>query len=145
MKLNKEDLVRLLLDYQGKFNSTLDDSKNNFDELRTKFTKLEADVNISRNINSKLSNRLINVERKCFANKQYTRRECLEISGIPPSVKDTELETKVLTILEEIDAPVDPGLVEDCHPSPSKGNPTKVIFKLNRRKDARKVPLNKKN
>ena len=40
MKLNKEDLVRLLLDYQGKFNSTLDDLKNNFDELKAKFTKL---------------------------------------------------------------------------------------------------------
>ena len=30
MKLNKEDFVRLLLDYQGKFNSILDDLKNNF-------------------------------------------------------------------------------------------------------------------
>ena len=27
MKLNKKDLVRLLLDYQGKFNSILDDLK----------------------------------------------------------------------------------------------------------------------
>ena len=47
MKQNKEDLVRLLLDYQGKFNSILDDLKNNFDELKTKFTKLVADLNIS--------------------------------------------------------------------------------------------------
>ena len=38
MKLNKEDLVRLLLDYQSKFNSVLDDSKINFDEIETKFT-----------------------------------------------------------------------------------------------------------
>ena len=123
MKLNKEDLVRFLLDYQGKFNSILDDLENNFDELKTKFTKLEADVNISKNANSKLSDRLISAERKCFANEQYSRRECLEISGIPTSVKDNELETKVLTILEKIDAPVDPGLVEDCHRLPSRGNP----------------------
>ena len=34
MKLNKEDLVRLLLDYQGKFNSFLNGLKNNFDNLR---------------------------------------------------------------------------------------------------------------
>ena len=32
MKLNKEDLVRLLLDYQCTFNSI--HFKNNFDELR---------------------------------------------------------------------------------------------------------------
>ena len=145
MKLNEKDLVRLLLDYQGKFDSILDDLKNNFDKLKTRFTKLAlaADVNISRNVNSKLSDRLINVERKCFANEQYSRTECLEISGIPPSVKDNELETKVLTILEEIDAPVGLGLVEDCHRLPSKGNPKKVILKLNRRKDASKVLLNK--
>ena len=47
MKLNKEDLVRLLLDYRGKFNSIQGDLKNNFGELKTKFTKLKADVNIS--------------------------------------------------------------------------------------------------
>ena len=41
MKLNKEGLVRLLLDYHSKFNSILADLKN-FDELKTKFTRLEA-------------------------------------------------------------------------------------------------------
>ena len=145
VKLNKEDLVRLLLDYQGQFYSILDGLKNNFDEVKTKFTKLEADLIISRNINSKLSDKFTNVERKCFANEQYSRRECFEISGIPSSVKNNEFDTKVLTILEEIDAPVDPGLVEDCHRLPSQGNPKKVILKLNHRKDSRKVLLNKRN
>ena len=51
------------------------------------------------------------------------------ISGIPPNVKDKELEIKVLSIQKEIDAPVDPGLVVDCHRLPSKGNPKKVILK----------------
>ena len=96
-----------------------------------------------RSVNSKLSDRLINVERKCFANAQYFRRECLEISVIPPSVTDNELKTKLLTTLEKLNAPVDPGLVEDCHRLPSRGNSKKVILKLNRRKDARKVLLNK--
>ena len=114
-------MIRLLLDYQGKFNSILDDLKNIFDELKTKFTKLEVDLNISKYTNSKLSDRLINVEWKSFTNEQYSRRGYLEISGIPPSVKDNELETKVLSILEEIAAPVDPGLVEDYHRLPSKG------------------------
>ena len=50
MKLNKEDLVRLLMDYQGKVYSISDDSKNDFGELKAKFTKLEADLNISGNV-----------------------------------------------------------------------------------------------
>ena len=144
MKLNKEDLVRLLLDYQGKFNSFLNGLKNNFDELKTKFTKLETDLNVSRNVNYKLLDRLVNVVQKTFASEQYSRRECLETSGNLPSVKDNELKTKVLSILEEIGAPADPRLVEDCHRLPSKGNPKKVILKLSRVKDATKVLLNKK-
>ena len=46
-----------------KANSSLpDDLKNNFDERKTKFTKLETDLNIARNVNFKPSDRLINVE-----------------------------------------------------------------------------------
>ena len=47
--------------------------------------------------------RLINAQRKSLANKRYYSRECLEILGIPPSVKDNELETKVLNILNKIE------------------------------------------
>ena len=63
--------------------------------------------------------------------------------GIPPGVKDNHFETKVLKILEEIDAPADPGFAEDCQCLPSKGNPKKVTLKLNCRRDARKVLLKK--
>ena len=59
---NEEALVHLLLDYQGKFNSILNDLKNNFNELKAKFTKLEIDLNLSRNINSKLSDKLLKAE-----------------------------------------------------------------------------------
>ena len=50
----------------------MDDLKNNFDDLKTKLTKLEADLNISRNVNSKISDRVIIVERKSFANEQHS-------------------------------------------------------------------------
>lgn len=65
------------------------------------------------------------------------------VSGIPPSLKDNKLESEVLNILEEIDAPIGPGLVENCLRLPSKGN-TGVTLKLNRNKDARKFLDNKK-
>ena len=130
MKLNKEDLVRITLDYQGKFNNILDDLKKDISDLKcdlsglkSDFSKLEADIQVSRNVNYKLSERLITMERRCYANEQYSRRECLEISGIPASVADKDLESKVLEILEKIDVPIDPILVENCHRLPSKGSP----------------------
>ena len=62
-----------------------------------------------------------------------------------PSVKDNEFETKVLSILGEIDDPIDSWFAEDYHCLSSKGNHKKLILKLCRRKDAKKVLLNKNN
>ena len=94
MRLNKEDLVRMLLDYPGKFNNILDELKNDLNELKTKFCKLESDLHISRNVNDKLSNKLIVLERKCHANEQYSRRECLETLGILAEVGIKTLKKK---------------------------------------------------
>ena len=58
MRLNKEDLVRMLLDYQGKFNNILDELKSDLNELKTKFCKLESGLHISRKVNDKLCGKL---------------------------------------------------------------------------------------
>ena len=144
MRLDKEDLVRMLLDYQGKFNNILNQLKNDLNDLKTKLCKLESDLHISRNVNDKLSDKLAVLQGKCYVNEQYSRREFLEISGIPAEVGDKDIEKKVLEVLDAIGAPVNTDLVEDCHRIPSKGSPKKVILKLSRRKDSRRVLLNKK-
>ena len=83
------------------------------------------------------------MERRCYAKEQYSRRKCLEISGIPASAADNGLESNILEILEEIDIPIDPNLVENYHRLLSKSSPKKVIIKLDRRKDIRRILLNK--
>ena len=50
----------------------------------------------------------------------------------------------MLEILDAIDFSFNNQMVEDCHRMPSKGSPQKVIFKLSRQKDSRRVLLNKK-
>ena len=95
-------------------------------------------------MNDKLTDKLIVLERKCHANEQYCRRECLEISGIPAEVGDKDIEKNVLEILDPIGAPVNTNLVEDCHRIPSKGSPKMVILKLSRRKHSRLVLVHKK-
>ena len=99
-------------------------------------------MQVTRNVNSKLSERLVTVERRYYVNKQYSRRESLEISGIPAIVADNGLESKFLEMLEQSGIPIDPTLVEDCHHLPSKGSSKKVII-LKRRKDIRRILLNK--
>ena len=49
MKLNKEELVRITMDYQGKFDGVLDDYlwlKNDLSGLKSDFSKLEADIQV---------------------------------------------------------------------------------------------------
>ena len=42
------------------------------------------------------------MERKYWANAQYSRRECLELVGIPQSVKDDDLEKIVTKIVNKV-------------------------------------------
>ena len=63
--------------------------------------------------------------------------------GIPVSLADNGLKSKVFKILIEISVPIDLSLSEDCYRLPSKGLPQKVIIKLNRRKDIPRILLNK--
>ena len=47
--------------------------------------------------------------------KQYSRKECLEISGIPDSTSQSDLESKVCNILHEYDADIDSANIKACH------------------------------
>ena len=83
------------------------------------------------------------MEQKCFANKQYSKKECqMQILYIPASVAGNGLESNILEFLKEIDAPIDSSLVEDCHRLPYQGPPKIVIIKLNRHKDICRILLN---
>ena len=87
IKLIREELVNIVLDYQHKFDNSLGFINSELLELKSKFTKIKSDPAISRNVNVKLMERIVGTERKCLANEQYSRRECLEVSGIPESVR----------------------------------------------------------
>ena len=83
--------------------------------LRKDLKKVEVDLAITTNVNSKLRERVVSLERQCWSNSQYSRRECLEISGFPESLKNEDLEQTVLKVFEELNVVVDPSDVEDCH------------------------------
>ena len=144
-KLGKSDLARLVIDYQNKFDTVLNNITSELLDLKNKFTKLESDLEISRNVNNKLVDQVTRLERKCWENEQYSRRECIEISGIPQSIEQIDLERTVLKVFDKIDAPVDPQNIEACHrlKSDDNGRSNKVIVKFSKRKDMARI-MNKK-
>ena len=144
MKKNKDVLAGMVLDYKERFDSTLSAVTDELKERETDFRKLEYDLAISRNVNEKFTKQLILVERKCWAKEQYSRRECLEISGIPKSIQGDDLEDCVIKIFNECDRPVDPANIEACHRLKSKAMPKTVIIKLSKRKDVFNILQRKK-
>ena len=84
-------------------------------KLIDNFSKLEADFKIAKNINNLLSQRVVYLERQCWANAQYLRRECQDIVGIPPSVDENSLEEKVIEIFEKVGCNIDSSNIEACH------------------------------
>ena len=118
----------MVLDYKERFVSALSAINDELKELKTDFRKFESDLAISRNINDKLSKQLILVERNCWAHEQYSRREYLDISGIPEYIQDDDLEDCVLKLFNEYDTPVDPANIEACQRLKSKDRPNKVII-----------------
>ena len=58
-KMNKYVLTGVVLDYKEMFDSTLCAINDGLKELKTNFRKLETDLAISRNVNEKLTQKLI--------------------------------------------------------------------------------------
>ena len=77
VKLLKKDIINIVLSIQTEMQSN---------------TKIVEEVNDNQQ-------RVTDLERQCWANTQYSKRECLEVAGIPESVKQNELEDKVLRVL----------------------------------------------
>ena len=146
-KLGKEEIIKLAVEYQSKFESKLsstNDIKTDLSELRKYYEKLESDVIITKQLNTKLCDKMKFLEHQCWANEQYSKRGCLEISDVPESFVVNDLEGKVLKLLEKIDVGVHPDHIEACNWIKSNAGPKKVIIKLSRRKDADKIRRAKK-
>ena len=74
------------------------------------------------------------LESNLIENMQYTRRESIEIHGIPESVKDDKLEEKVVDVLEEIGCGrVKSYRIHACH---RLKNRTKTVIRFVSRKNA---------
>ena len=70
-----------------------------FDDLTRKFEILSSEQAVSKNCNRLLSERIIQLERNAVINAQYPRRESIEVSPMPTSIGDEELEDNICKTL----------------------------------------------
>ena len=138
-KLNKEELISLFAENDDKLNSNMANLTNQLAEVNKTLERMESQLEISKTINNTLENHITTLEKQCSRNEQYSRRECIDIVGIPDStneIKACELIGKVTGINVNQDC------LESCHPLPSDKK-NKIIVKFSRRKDSESVLRNK--
>ena len=128
-KLSKTDLVALAVNKVSNLTEEVQ-------KLNTNFELLKSDFSATRIENNSLNERLIALERQCWANAQYSRWECLEITGIPSSVSDKDLEEVVCKAITKAGVDINGDDIEDCHRVENKGQ---TIIKLGKRKVSRQV------
>ena len=142
-KLLKKDLIAIVLAMQSKMSANNTEVLGEIRKLNSKFDILQSDHLGTKKVNSKLFNRLVNMEHQCWDNAQYLRRECLEVASIPKEVEQKDLESKVLSVLEKVGCKTDPDNIKDCHRLNKKN--VNVIMKFSRRKDCLHVLRVKRN
>ena len=91
--------------------------------------------------------RLYDLERNMNMSQQYHRRDTLEISGIPSTVKNDEIEDEVIEIFKEAKMTVNRQNLKliDIQAAHRIGKKGKVIVKVVNRKFVRTALVNKKN
>ena len=62
-----------------------------------------------------LKKKLTEVEMSRNKLEQYTRRNNIEIQGIPPQIPDKKLEEKVIEVFDAMNIAITKNVVEDCH------------------------------
>ena len=142
-KLSKTDLVALVVNLQDKtenMKSNVNEKVSNLNaevlKLNTNFELLKPDFSATRIENNSLNERLIALERHCWANAQYSRREYLEIIDIPSSVSNEDLEELVCKAITKAGVNINAEVIEDFR---RVGNKGQTIIKFGTRKVSRQL------
>ena len=121
-RLNKVDLLAYTLDLQKLNVSTLNNIipkieslQKTLDEVMFVNCALASRVSISEHVTEELQKKIKKLESQSYQDNQYTRRDCIEIAGIPDSVSQTDLEYIAIKILSLLEINVVPNDVQACH------------------------------
>ena len=128
---SSNDETSLIARLESKLLSRFDNLSTEFLNLKDIIIKnLQIENECLRNIVSYLNKRIISLESNHNMLEQYGRRNNIEITGIPDTVQDIELENKVIEIFDAIGVEANSADFKDCHRvGKSKNNSNLLIEK----------------
>ena len=135
-KLAKPDLVQLIFNIESNFGSQFPKLTTEVKDLLSNSKKLEAEVAIVRNVNSKLVERVVATEHQCWENAHYSKRNTPEVAGMATSIRGNGLEQKMCDLFQEIDTDICDRDIQARHWLKIKN---RTIVKFTNRKDCPRI------
>ena len=115
-------------------------------EVRAANEKITSELEIVKNVNVNLENRIVNLEKLQAKVEQYNRKNNVEISGILNEIPDDDLENHGIEICKSSNIITNPSDIEGCHRLPLGRNSNKrVIVKFVNRKHSELMLRSKKS
>lgn len=114
-KLSKPQLIAIVLCHRDETKATINSLSDEVKATNTNFQKLKADVGIGKIISNLLTKKTVETEQQRRKNDQKSRREWLEIAGIPTFTPQQNLEENAGQIFEAIGVSVDKNDIDYCH------------------------------
>ena len=126
-QLKKPKLVKKILELKGRVTVDADirglcnQIKNlaeTVSRLLDKHEQLNKQILICKSVNKHLEEKVAKLEKAQAMSEQYSRRNNIELAGIPNSIKDNVLEETIINICKEHGIDISPMDIEACHKLP---------------------------
>ena len=155
--IKKSELVQKIITLKGKVIVDSDISNlcnqisklnNTISQLHSTNEKIRSELAVVKNVNTKLQERIISLEKNQAKFEQYGRRNNTELSGIPNDIPENNLEKVVVDTCHDSGLEIEPKDIEGCHRLPvsrySRDSNKRVIIKFVNRKHPETLLRNKK-
>ena len=135
----KEDIIIELQRENTKIKKELKTVKEELSSKSKILEELQTKVDNGKSLTNEsiVDGRMEDLEREKSELQQYIRRNNIEIAGIPDTVKQQDLENKVIEIAKAVDIEITPNEIEACHRLHQKKNhrgPKRTIVRFVNRK-----------
>lgn len=142
LQTTETSIEKLTVEMKGMkefFEAKFDDMTKQFNE---RMDYLQSEVNVTKNANMLLQQRCFQLEQRSHNLECYSRRECLEVRGVPDDIEHSNILTFIKPIFKEIGCEVtSDDQIQACHRLNGKKD---VIIKFTYRDQRNAILRNRK-
>ena len=127
LKLNKDKLQKCVLDIKNNIPPGLtikDLILNSFKEIKADIKQLQDDIKqmkdgftpvTNQNVSGSVTNNLLKLEKEHYELQQYSRRNNVEILGLPDIFTGDRLTEKIVELCNDVGVMIEVRVIEACH------------------------------